>query len=178
MSFFNCFVKNFVTFGVLNYLTRFFIKKIKEYRRRNKKEIDADTLEKRRNEMIQARENQGKLISQIEPLAVKNHNHELNKANKGLIIHFALYGRGKVLKHIANEMNFVTIDEEKEHINSICANIDNEVIDVTTPVRYLIKKDDKSSYSSIFMHQAPKTKVIGFINPIFKSDKTSYLLIK
>lgn len=163
-------------FGLANYITGACVKKYKKYKKMQKKNYNSEEIQKREKEIVEMRETQAKILMQIKPQADKNLLNEIDKGMNGLIIHFALYGNGKFLKKIMNELHFITHFEEYLYEN--CTNIQNEILDVTIPVRYLIKKDEKNAYSSIFFHQVPKTKIIGFINPIYKSDKTPSLLMK
>ena len=65
-----------------------------------------------------------------------------------------------------------------DELTKFIDDIDNEVVDVTVPTRYLIKRENGRSFSSILFHQVPKTKIIGFTNPIFSKNKLPYLLIR
>jgi hypothetical protein len=165
------FVKNFFLFTAVNLMTRTIIKKIKNFRKSNNKGNDAKKLEKARNEMTIARTEQERICNQLSSQANKKHQTEVEKDSYGLIIHYAIYGNRHILKEILQE-------KPDELNNSILHNIENEVIDVTTPVRFLIQRDEKITYASILFHHVPKTKIIGFINPIFKNDKTPSMLIK
>jgi hypothetical protein len=170
------FVKNAIIFYSLHTLTKFIFKKINEYKKRVKKDLTNELIETRKKVLLESKESQSKIILQIKPQAEKNHSKEIKKGENGLIIHFALYGRSKNLKNLMNEIHF--IDNIETYIQEICNDVESEIIDVTIPIRYLIKQEENSLFSTVFLYQAPKTKVIGFINPIFKSDRQPCLLIK
>ena len=122
--------------------------------------------------MIDNRNYNKKIINQIKPYADINQNLEKNAGVYGLIIHFAFYGNSKNLKNLLNLMN----DEE---LINYCDNEENEVYDVTIPVRYLLKRESKNTYSSILFYQIPKTQILGFTNPIYKKiSKKPSILIK
>jgi hypothetical protein len=184
------FTKQSMIFLTLNYFTNFLLKKIKKFRKylkiRNKisnieteieKTSDIIESEKCPKEIKDLRSYQDKIVSQIKPQADKIHINELDKGKSGLIINFAIYGSFMTIKKIMNEMILIPKGNLSEYIEKIVSNYDNEIVNVTIPVRYLIKSGDKNNFSSIFFHQVPKTKIIGFINPIFKTNKEPCLLI-
>ncbi len=162
-----------VIFTALNLLTsmvfkainnKFFIKSYSEEEVRKKKV----TVEESRRYMQ-------KINESIYSQANANHLEELNKGTKGLIVHLALYGSKKSLKKIINNFLYMKVDLLYPFIEDI----DNEVFNVTIPTRYLIKNDPNLSYSSILFHQVPKTRIMGYTNPIFSSNKKKpYILIK
>ena len=73
-----------------------------------------------------------------------------------------------------NNFLYIKPEEFRIYLN----NLENEVFDVTIPVRYLIKKDNKTDYSSVLFLHIPKTKIIGFTNPIYKSKVPPCILIR
>ena len=162
-----------VVFTALNLITslvlkainnKFFLKSYSEEEVRKKKAIVEDS-----------RRYMHKINESIYFQANANHLEELNKGTKGLSVHLALYGSKKSLKKIINNFLYMKVDLLYQFIEEI----DNEVFDVTVPTRYLIKSDPNLSYSSILFHQVPKTRIMGFTNPIFSSNKEKpYILIK
>ena len=139
-----------------------------------RKSYSKEEVEKRKGIVEESRRYVQKINNNLYSQAEANHLVELNKQNKGLIIHFVLYGKKKSLKKIMNNFLYMKVAELENYIDDI----DNEVVDVTIPTRYLIKRDPNLSYSSILFHHIPKTKMIGYVNPIFSSDSKPYLLIK
>ena len=179
------FTKQSVLFLVLHFCTNFLLMKLKKFRKylKNKQKISSEKspasvdFEKYPKDVLDLRSYQDKIVSQIKPQADKIHKNELDKGKSGLIINFAIYGSDNTIKKILNEIILVPKENLYEYLEAIVSNYDNEIVNVTIPVRYLIKTGDKNKFSSIFFHQVPKTKIIGFINPIFKNKKEPSLLI-
>lgn len=181
-------VQQFVVFSGINYLTKICVRKIKHFlKNRKNSRINSGNLgnsestqtghsEKLKKSMIEVRIYQEKIVNQIKIQADKNQQAELTKTF-GMKINFAVYGSKKTLKKIMNECHLIEKQMLDEYLQGIILDIENEVVDVTIPLKYMIKREDKNSISSIFFHQVPKTKIVGFINPIFKSDKEPWLLI-
>lgn len=133
-----------------------------------------EELFKRRSRVEESRNYAEKIIENINSQADANHVLELSKKNKGLIIHLVLYGNKKKLKYIMNNFLYMKIDDLKLFIKDI----ENEVFDVTIPTRYLIKNDSNNNFSSILFYQIPKTKILGFVNPIYSKNKIPHMLIR
>jgi hypothetical protein len=174
-------IQQFVVFSGINFLTKIFARKIKQILKNrksvsNNESSNTGQCEKLKKSMIEVRIYQEKIVNQIKIQADKNQLCELNKTF-GMKINFAVYGNKKILKKIMNECHLIEKEKLQEYLQGIILDVENEVVDVTIPVKYMIKREDKNSISSIFFHQVPKTKIVGFINPIFKSDKEPWLLI-
>jgi hypothetical protein len=157
-------------------MTKFIIRKIRDLRKIFAKGIDSEEIEKRRNRVIEAHEGQIKIITQLKETANKKQELENIKNDKGLKIIFALYGNRQGLKRLQDEILYV--HDVDGFVQDFANQVDNEVVDVTIPVRFLIKHEEEDTYASILFYQIPKTKILGFINPIFSSDKHCHLLIR
>ena len=165
-------LKGIILFYGLNMLTSILLKGISYlFAGRN---LSMEELMKRRSKVEESRNYATRIIQNIYTQADANHSAELCKLNKGLIVHMVLYGNKKQLKYIMNNFLYMKTEELANYLNDI----DNEVFDVTVPVRYMIKKDTKLNFSSILFYQIPKTKIIGFVNPIYSKVKMPYLLIR
>ena len=102
--------------------------------------------------MTEVRIYQEKIVNQIKVQAEKNQQLEFNK-NFGLKINFAVYGSKSTLKKIMNEFHLIEKSRVQEFLDNLVRDVDNEVVDVTVPVKYMIKRDDKTSISSIFFNE-------------------------
>lgn len=171
---FNLF-KNILIFTALNYTTKYIAKKIKKYYKSLK--ADNAQTESLKKNMTELRAYQHKIVQQIRPQSEKNQLKENDRGDYGLIINFAIYGNYQTIKKILNEFSLVEKDRLKDFLDGYIKRFENEIINVSVPVRYLIKRDEKTSISSILFHQIPKTKIVGFINPLLKPDKEPRLMI-
>lgn len=160
-------IKKVSVFFVLNVLTRMLFKRLKK--KKNKQH------HKQIEEVIKSRESNEVYVSQLKASSDLIHSKELNKEN-GIIIEFALYGKASTLKRIINEYLFITDQEKEEYLRKFTQNVDYEVLDVTIPLKYQIRSNENESFLRIY--QTPKTKILGFVNPIFSSTKPPKLLIK
>jgi hypothetical protein len=155
---------NIITSGLIKAVSHTFAAKSKSN----------EELEKRKCQVEENRKYTQKLIDHICIQSDTNHSLEIERNTKGLIIHLALYGSKKKLKYILNNFLYIKRDELKAFVTDI----ENEIFDVTVPTRYLIKRDPKKCFSSILFHHIPKTKIIGYTNPIYTSEKKPYLLLR
>jgi len=165
------FLTGFVIYHIVNFATYYIVKKVKKWGDYSE---NSEEIEKNKKKVLDNVAYQKKIILQIKPYADINQNLEKSFGSKGLIIHFAYYGNSKNLKNLMSSINLMT----KEELDIFCSDEENEVYDVTIPVQYLLKRESKNTYSSIFFYQVPKTQILGFTNPVFKktSKKPSLLL--
>ena len=182
-----------------NFVCKFILSKFVKFKKFNMKRIvNENILAERRENVLRLKEEFLKTLEIISKSAEKYHLMELDKKEKGLIIHLALYGRFEKLEkykkdfdYLANKFknakakNINTNTDEynismkiKEYkIDEECDSIENEIIDVTLPVRNKISSNTKNTYSSVFFREPTKTSVFGFYNPIFKTEDIPYILI-
>lgn len=179
----------------VNYIMKFILTKIFKFKKKGIKRIINESIiaEKRQN-IMKLRDEYYKSLEILTKTAEKYHQIELEKKQKGLIIHLALYGNfERLAKHkkdfdyIANQFNKST-GKTKEEFNLAmkikeykipdeCENIENEILDVTLPVRNKISCTSLNCFSSILFSEKTKTQIFGFYNPIFKSDDIPSILI-
>lgn len=182
-----------------NFICSFIISKISKFQKsKNKNLITESALKEKQDNVMLLRDKYLKTLDIITKSAEKYHLIELDKKEKGLIIHLALYGKFEKLEkykkdfdYISNKLknakakNINTNTDEyniaikiKEYkIDEECDNIENEIVDVTMPVRNKISSNTVNTYSSVLFRELTKTSVFGFYNPIFKSEDMPYLMI-
>jgi hypothetical protein len=166
------FSQQFIIFIGLNYICKYAIKKVKKFfKKKEKNQIKTEEIKK---QVTEKRNQQESFVSSMKIFVDNKYKQEFNK-QFGLLIDFAVYGKLESLNEII--YNSETKDFF-EFLSQYVKNIDNQVIEVTIPVKNLIIKDEKSSVSKILFYQNKKTKIAGFINPIYESDEEAYLLIK
>jgi len=186
------------TAGV-SYLCKFIISKFAKFKKYKIKTIvNENILKEKREKLKQLKSDYLKALEILNKSADKYHQLELDKKEKGLIIHLALYGKfdhlekfKKDFDYLANKIKYakgknidtttdefnVSIKIKEFKIDEECDNVENEILDVTLPVRNKISSNSQNLYSSVFFREATKTSVFGFYNPIFKSDEIPYILI-
>ena len=155
-------------------------------------------LEERRINLKKIQENYLKCMETLEKTAEKYHNIEMEKGEKGLIIHLALYGKFEKLNNYkkdfdyistkiknAKAKNILTNSEEysikikikEDKIIEYCLDIENEIVDVSQAIRNRISSSTGSTYSSILFRENSKSNIFGIYNPIFKSEEDPHILI-
>jgi hypothetical protein len=187
-----------ISFGI-NSLYKNFIQKYMKMRNNNTKAIIKEALlEEKRINLKKIQENYLKCLETLEKTADKYHNDELEKGEKGLIIHLALYGKfdklnnyKKDFDYLSNKIknakmkNILTNNDEynikikikEDKIIEDCLDIENEIVDVTKTIRNRISSNKKSDYSSILFRENSKSNIFGIYNPIFKTEENPYILI-
>ncbi len=187
-----------VSSGV-NYLCKFILSRFTKFRNLNMKRIvNQDILTEKRKNILKKKEEYLRTLEILNKTAEKYHQNEIEKKERGLIIHLSLYGKFEKLEkykkdfdYLANKLkifksknNNINTDEfninnkiKEFKVEEECNNIENEIIDVTLPVRNKISSNIDNTYSSIFFRESTKASVFGFYNPIFKSEDIPYILI-
>jgi len=183
----------------INFMCKFIISKFAKFQKLKMKRLVNESILEKRENIVRMKDDFLKTMEIISKTAEKYHLIELDKNEKGLIIHLALYGKFEKLErykkdfdYLSNKLknakskNINTNTEEfsismkiKDYkIDEECNNnIENETIDVTLPVRNKISSNTQNTYSSVFFREPTKTSVFGFFNPIFKTEDLPYILI-
>lgn len=183
----------------VNYLCKFILSRFAKFKQLNMKRIvNESTVVEMRENVIRKKEEFLRALEILSKTAEKYHQNELEKKEKGLIIHLALYGKFEKLEkykkdfdYLANKLKYsksknintntdefnVNMKIKEFKVEEECDNIENEIIDVTLPVRNKISSSVNNTYSSVFFREPTKASVFGFYNPIFKSEEIPYLLI-
>jgi len=182
----------------LSFAFKFIISKIAQFKKMKMRLIDKSVIAERRENILKLKNEFLKCLEILAKSAEKSHCIELDKKEKGLIVHLALYGKlekleayKKDLVYVASKYNKAKANKNNTNADEIniqmkikeykieedCDNIDNEIIDVTLAVRDKISSNGQNSYSSILFRQSTKTSVFGFYNPIYKTEEKPYFLI-
>ena len=176
----------------ISYFYKFVIKRaISLFKIDKKKLIREEHLAQKRLVLNKVQDNYKKCLNKIIFSANKYHKFELEKKEKGLIIHLALYGKFDNLHKFKKDLNFFSnkiknASSEEYNINIMikekkmkeeCMDIDNEIVDVTLPIRNKISCKEGNTLSFISFREKSISKIFGFYNPIFKSEEIPYILI-
>ena len=193
------YVANAIVFTGVNFILKYIIERFVKYKKLStmKKINEKQIIEKQEQIVIKKKEH----LNTIEILrgnADQNHNNELVKKEKGLIIHLALYGKFSKLEKYKKDFDYLSfkirnarsknsdisteefsvgIKIKEFKIDEECETIENEIIDVTLLVRSRISNTPPNIYSSILFWETTKTLLFGFFNPIYKTDDIPYILI-
>lgn len=187
-----------VSVGV-NFVCKFIISKFSKFKKLNMKRlVNESILPEKRENIIRLKDEFLKTLEIISKSAGKYHLIELDKKEKGLIIHLALYGKFEKLEKYKKDFDYlsnklknakaknintntddfnISMKIKEYKIDEECDNIENEIINVTLPVRNKISSNAQNVYSSVFFREPTKTSVFGFYNPIFKNEDMPYILI-
>lgn len=196
-------IVEFIFWGLMsvgaNFICKFIISKFAKFQKlKLKRLVNESILAEKRENILRLRDEFLKTFEIISKSAEKYHMIELDKKEKGLIIHLALYGKFEKLEKYKKDFDYLSnklknakaknintntdeynipIKIREYKIDEECENIENEIIDVTLPVRNKISSNAQNTYSSVFFREPTKTCVFGFYNPIFKTEDMTYILI-
>jgi hypothetical protein len=183
----------------INFIYKNFIQRYMKMRNNNTKAIIKEALlNERKINLKKIQENYLKCIETLEKTAEKYHNSEIEKGEKGLIIHLALYGNYNKLNNYKKDFDYLSNKIKNAKMKNILTNtdeynikikikedkifedsldIENEIVDVTQTIRNRITSNTKSAYSSILFREYSKSNIFGIYNPIFKTDDSPHILI-
>jgi hypothetical protein len=178
-------ISNLFKYGIL-YLNKHSSKGIMKF-------IEEEKLKEKKEILRILQLNHFKCEEKLHFYADRKHKAELEKKEKGLIIHIALYGNFEILHKYKKEIdNFIYKKEYSKRKNldinylefdlslfikklmikmkELCLDIENEVIDCTITLRSRITEKDNYFHSIVLINEKDKSKMFGLYNPIFKSE--------
>lgn len=163
-----------------------------------KKLIMEEKLEEKRVVLRKMQDNYIKCAEKVSYYTNKHHKNELEKKEKGLLIHLALYGKFDNLLKFKREIELfiyriknakkknIVLNNDQSDMNvflneikvkEFCMDIENELVDITLFIRNKITRKEGYFHSLIFFKEKSKSKIFGTYNPIFKSKEFPKILI-
>jgi len=157
-----------------------------------KKLIEEEKLEEKRILLRKVQENYLKCIEKLKYYSDKNHKIELEKKEKGLLIHLAVYGKLESLLKIKKDLDYfchriknaknkkldltkseydINLYIKELKVKEFCFDIENESVDCTIAIRKKLITKEGYFHSLIFFKEKNKSKIFGIYDPVFKSEK-------
>lgn len=156
-----------ISIGV-NFMYKNFVQRFIKLRNNNTKTIIKEAiLEEKKISKKKVQENHLKCLETLKVTAEKFHNLEINKKEKGLIIHIALYGKFERLNNYKKDFDYISnkiknakakniktdsdeydikIKIKEDKILEDCKEIENELVDITIPIRNRISSGSGKFY--------------------------------